>query len=850
MAGSSGTASVRDVQGGNRNVVGQIAQLSWDKVKSAAKMAGSERAYARKKLKVGEEGGLSKEEFRERFGRGSFFKKALGSEFGGDKIARNRGRIASFLDEDVPAGRDPTKSKRSRYRSQFDYGGVEPQDPMVGGKTKTDSKKEAGERKQTRTSRMAINEAMASALAGIEIHLTKLSEKFTTTVSVPEGLIEVINKQSKVITEGFDGLSKALYSLLGSIQKQTATMVRLDQEQKILDQKNLDRQQALDEENALEDPNGGAGNSAVKSFGKNGKGGGGGGGILGKMFGATALAKRIGRRGAARAGIRAAAAFGGKNAAKTMAKTLGKSAAKTGLKTGLKKIPLLGLGVSALFAAQRAMKGDILGAGLELASGAASTVPGLGTAASLGVDGILAARDAGAIPFVGGGFIPGGKPVFGMIGEKLGVNEMVLPWTAKTFAMMNKARLDALKRYRSKYADVHSKAMEEYYENRGGWEKFGDTLVNLLKGVMPNLPTGNNNNNNNNGTIDYDNLQSGDISDMGGKAAVIYGELRDQGVTDEGAKRFVAEVGREGGFQNTNLFGSHQDPADASITNTGMISWNSARRTRLIAAARDAGVWDESKGQFQETAEALRFQTRFALNEMTGSGASQNYKDTYALMTDPNAKGSDIAQALRQKFIVYQANARFSDGYDAEYGSGATKRWYEKVTPGLERTYRTPEENPTPPITTSAEANQLGQAITNSYGLEVGQERWFEVPGYGRIKAHKTRTGFDFYGPGFNNKLSMHPSRPQAKAIYEHFIRTEGGRVKIEPTPSSSEQSNKAASESEQASIRRTTNGANVQVAYIDTNAGSNAAVPQSSASSRAGLGFSNLAPAFAILPT
>jgi hypothetical protein len=53
-----------------------------------------------------------------------------------------------------------------------------------------------------------------------------------------------------------------------------------------------------------------------------------------------------------------------------------------------------------MFAAQRAMAGDWTGAGLEMASGAAGTLPGFGTAGSVGIDTVLAARDAGLI---GGG---------------------------------------------------------------------------------------------------------------------------------------------------------------------------------------------------------------------------------------------------------------------------------------------------------------------------------------------------------------------------------------------------------------------------------------------------------------
>ena len=75
-------------------------------------------------------------------------------------------------------------------------------------------------------------------------------------------------------------------------------------------------------------------------------------------------------------------------AMKTGAKGLGKSF--------IKKIPLLGLGAGILFGAQRAMAGDFAGAAMEIASGAASTLPGMGTAASVGIDAALMARDMGA----------------------------------------------------------------------------------------------------------------------------------------------------------------------------------------------------------------------------------------------------------------------------------------------------------------------------------------------------------------------------------------------------------------------------------------------------------------------
>lgn len=72
-------------------------------------------------------------------------------------------------------------------------------------------------------------------------------------------------------------------------------------------------------------------------------------------------------------------------------------AAKSAGKSLIKKIPILGAVAGLGFAAQRAFSGDFVGAGLEAASGIASTLPGIGTAASLALDAAGAARDSGLI---------------------------------------------------------------------------------------------------------------------------------------------------------------------------------------------------------------------------------------------------------------------------------------------------------------------------------------------------------------------------------------------------------------------------------------------------------------------
>ena len=109
------------------------------------------------------------------------------------------------------------------------------------------------------------------------------------------------------------------------------------------------------------------------------------GGMAGKGINAVKGIFGIESKSAEKAGIKVVEKEGIKAAEKAGAKALGKSL--------LKKIPGVGLAVGGAFAIDRAIHGDFLGAGGELASGAASLIPGVGTAASIGIDAALAARD-------------------------------------------------------------------------------------------------------------------------------------------------------------------------------------------------------------------------------------------------------------------------------------------------------------------------------------------------------------------------------------------------------------------------------------------------------------------------
>ena len=104
---------------------------------------------------------------------------------------------------------------------------------------------------------------------------------------------------------------------------------------------------------------------------------------------------------AAQAAVKAGSATAVKKAgAKTTAKLGAKLGVKALGKSVLKKIPGVGLLAGIGFGLQRAMKGDLVGAAMELASGGASLIPGFGTAASVAIDAASVARD---ISRIGGG---------------------------------------------------------------------------------------------------------------------------------------------------------------------------------------------------------------------------------------------------------------------------------------------------------------------------------------------------------------------------------------------------------------------------------------------------------------
>ena len=128
-------------------------------------------------------------------------------------------------------------------------------------------------------------------------------------------------------------------------------------------------------------------------------------GKLGSLRGLLSGASGVVASGSGMAATRAALT-GGSAIAATGSTAAVRSALTGGAGMGLgkmlgkalwKKVPIIGALLGLGLGAGRMLHGDFTGGALEMAGGLASgLLPGIGTAASFGIDGILAARDAGA----------------------------------------------------------------------------------------------------------------------------------------------------------------------------------------------------------------------------------------------------------------------------------------------------------------------------------------------------------------------------------------------------------------------------------------------------------------------
>ncbi|EPM5526258.1 tape measure protein [Acinetobacter baumannii] len=110
----------------------------------------------------------------------------------------------------------------------------------------------------------------------------------------------------------------------------------------------------------------------------------------------------------------------------------------------------------------------------------------------------------------------------------------------------------------------------------------------------------------------------------------VYQAFRNAGLGDKQARVMTAQVGRETDFRNEAMFGSHKDENNG-YTNTGFLSWQKSRSTKLMQSLQGQGVLDKN-GKIQQTQDALDAMAKHAVQEaMTDKSYS---KSKAALLND------------------------------------------------------------------------------------------------------------------------------------------------------------------------------------------------------------------------
>lgn len=151
--------------------------------------------------------------------------------------------------------------------------------------------------------------------------------------------------------------------------------------------------------------------------------------------------------------------------------------------------------------------------------------------------------------------------------------------------------------------------------------------------------------------------------------------LKSNGVSDAAATYLLAEIGREGSFNNANIYGNHID-AKAGRTNSGIISWSDPGRRKAFLNNMKANGHLNADGSMKQTPEALTAQVNFMVQEM-----KENYPEAYKALQRNDLSDEEADKIFGGGYIGwarnnpefaakgYQNRSDFYNAASSRYGS-------------------------------------------------------------------------------------------------------------------------------------------------------------------------------------
>ena len=554
--------------------------------------------------------------------------------------------------------------------------------------------------------------------------------------------------ESGEVVQAIDRLTFVTMSLVAATKEQTQQQMLIAARQEQSAEKMARDAKALAEENALEMGSDLSGNLSYERLANIAGGVGGGGRGLGG-FGAKAAATNLGKAAMKRGGARAATRLG----AGLGMKVAGKSGAKIGAKIGAKtlggvvgkKLPFgLGLAVAGGFAADRFGKGDVVGGVGEILSGLAAIVPGVGTAASLGIDGLLAARDFGLTPFADGGIIS--KPTAGLVGEagKEGIFPLEGAKGKKTFRMFGEGLLEAQKRNKNENAKRLAEGLREYYDKQNGWERFLEMMGNLFPKFEfkwpweQDPPDPNNNRNRRGGGGTSGNINAADIDADSPEAKALIATIREVEGTAH-AKGYDTWFGGRKDMKMTDMTLQEVYDEQTRRLNSGQATYNG-----LTSAAVGVGQFmdplNQAKAMYAARGEAFD-PTKIKFDEKLQND----------LLLDLAARKRGIDPSKKLTLADFEVLQKEWAGLGTYYGqtkrtTADSLRIYEGNLKEAQENQPTPKTPPSSPTPTGGDRRQsdASQRISQNFGRKAGQSISFVHNGQD-YHAVKTTNGWDIY---------------------------------------------------------------------------------------------------------
>lgn len=140
---------------------------------------------------------------------------------------------------------------------------------------------------------------------------------------------------------------------------------------------------------------------------------------------------------------------------------------------------------------------------------------------------------------------------------------------------------------------------------------------------------------------------------------MVYNAFIKAGFSDAQARVLTAEVGRENAYQTKYLFGGHADPKRGH--NLGMISWQGARREKLVQFLRQHGALNPN-GTIHQSQKGLDAQAAFVMYEL--KNAPYYSKCGKEFLSNPNIDYKRGNYLIGKFYIVWAySEAKYASGH-------------------------------------------------------------------------------------------------------------------------------------------------------------------------------------------